>query len=138
MKISWRNLAVFLCIITFLACGRRLNLPNGYSLKRTQNRSDGGVIGLQGPIEHDGKIWSRPEVVFPVIKKYSVYKNYIFGFADSIEEFDGFVTPGGYFVCNTKTGEVKQGLSKKELISYAKSQLGLSEIPELLSVSHVR
>lgn len=120
---------VFLCVLAlaFLisACGFDAYTLNGFKLYRR----DTGIVVLV-----DNRVSYRPEVISGNIEKVSLEGDYIIGFANSITEVDGVVTPGGYFVFNTRTEQGVEGMKLSELKIFINKHLGIGQLPNLKPV----
>ena len=101
-------------------------MPNGYSLYK---RSKGGLVIV------DGNSKSRLEVINPDIQRLSVLGDLVVGEAREVKEIDGYITPGKYFLLDTKTKSSKEGLTMNELKNLLANRYGVSEVPKLKKTS---
>lgn len=97
-------------------------LPNGYHLVRTYSNH---VVMSKPPVDEG--------VLGAPIESYAVSGQIVIGCVGSAE---GYGYPQeeqpGYFIVDTKTGQVRKGLNSKEWKSIL-SSLGLRKIPNLMS-----
>lgn len=120
IRLIWSNLILVMFFCILLGCGDyAVNLPGGYSLVRIYA---GAVL-----IKHS----SNGVVINANIDKYKVINETIVGhvtLAELTPERD--YSKPGYFIINTKTHEVKEGLEKKNWLEALQKQ-GIINEPKL-------
>lgn len=97
----------------------KISLPGGYSLWEFSSER----IGLVSP-DPEPRIIAGPHV-----DGYRVYTNVIVGHVVSRLEFDE-MTVGGYFILELKSGDIHQGLDRKEWLSEMR-HYGIHQLPKL-------
>jgi hypothetical protein len=115
--------------LSLVACGKEAgDLPNGFSIKR---RDTGKYEIVSPPYTAANGVTSASGVVSPDITKVAVLGDVVVGFAEKVKEADGFMTPGGYFLLNTKTKEAKEGMGLDEWKKLLASKYQINEEPDL-------
>ena len=79
----------------------------------------------------DNKRKSRTEVINPDIERMAILDNLVIGKAVKIKEVDGYITPGGYFLLNIETKQIKEGMNLRELKELLAKKYQISELPKL-------
>lgn len=112
----------YLCLFcigcTFRQGDYEVALPNGYKLAR---------IYENGLLVADA---SNSVILHPNVEKYTVLENFVVGVCGR-SRFPSSQEPFGYFIIDTKTGEVQSGLSDVDFQAVINTCCGLSEIPDL-------
>lgn len=125
MKLSAvRSLGLILAVVlSVTGCGDySVHLPGGYSLVRVY----GGAVLIAGD-------YIRGVVIDPNVDSYEVLEGIIVGHVnthDHLTAEDKEASKPGYFILNTKTHEVKQGLDKKAWLDSLRV-LGIASEPSL-------
>ena len=113
--ISFRKISILSFLLFILGCSDPApeHLSNGYYFART-NGYNTYIIKNKAP------------VVDTYIAEYEVIAGYIIGIREKSRNPDGpkhlLSEKYGYFVLNTKTGELKQSVSKQEYLAVKNAQ----------------
>lgn len=108
-----------------IACGDyAVALPNGYRLHRVHNKA---------------VLIARPDsggvVIAANVDRYAVVRNIVVGHVSQAEhEFERSLSVPGYFLLDTSTGKVTQGLDVETWRARLK-QVGIPEVPSLAAPS---
>lgn len=109
-------------VLSMTACGDySIRLPGGYSLVRVY----AGAVLISNP-QHEVVVNSN-------VDGYKVLDGLVAGYVttpDHLSPEEKEVSKPGYFILNTKTHDVKQGLDKKAWLDSLKAQ-GVSSEPSL-------
>lgn len=125
-----RSLGLILAmVLSMTACGDyAIRLPGGYSLVRVY--AGAFLISFR---DHDGRRLWGDVVVNATVDSYKVLNELVVGHVsvlDYMSPEEKEVSKPGYFILNTKTREVRQGLDKKAWLDSLKAQ-GVSSEPRL-------
>lgn len=127
--LEMKSIAFVLVSLSLVACGKMTeDLPNGFSIKR---RDTGKYEIVSPPYAAANGVTSSSGVISPDVTKFAVLGDVVVGFAERIKEVDGFMTPGGYFLLDTKTKEAKEGMGLDELKKLLASKYQIDEVPKL-------
>lgn len=113
-----------LIAMSWIACSGdyAIELPNGYELVRF-NGLETGIVAPGGRL-----------VINPTVREYAVLGDLVVGNADVPERLEGqpapFRTAAGYFVLNTDSGEIADGLTD-EAWRAKLAELGIGDEPKL-------
>ncbi len=131
MKLSaMRPIALILALVlSMTACGDyQIRLPGGYYLTRVY--AGAFLISFR---DQDGQRLYGDVVVNATVDSYQVLDNLVIGHVsilDYMSPEEKEVSKPGYFILNTKTHDVKQGLDKKAWLDSLQAQ-GVSSEPSL-------
>lgn len=121
--------SVLIAAFSIAACGDyEIRLPGGYYLVRVY--AGAYIISFRG---QDGQSRTDEVVVNATVDSYQVLDGLIVGHVSTLDYMspeEKEVSKPGYFILNTKTHEVKQGLDKKAWLD-SLNALGVSSVPRL-------
>lgn len=125
-----RSLVLILTLgLGITACGDyQIRLPGGYYLTRVYARAF--LISYSGS---DGQNTSGEVVVNATVDRYKVLDSLVVGHVSTLDYMspeEKAASKPGYFIVNTKTHEVKQGLDKKTWLASLQS-FGFTGEPDL-------
>lgn len=113
--------------LSLVACGKPEELPNGFSIKR---RDTGKYEIVSPPYVAANGVTSSSGVISPDVTKVAVLGDLVVGYAEKVKEADGFITPGGYFLLDTKTKKTTEGMGLSELKQLLTSEYQVHEEPK--------
>lgn len=113
--------------LILVSCNEPRGLPNGYSIK---NKSTGKCEIVSPSYVAANGITSSSRIVSPNITKIAIIGGLVVGFTEPVKEVDGFSTPGGYFLLNTETKVVKEGMTKEQLQNVLRKDYRVNGLPK--------
>ena len=130
-----RLASIFALILSLAGCGDyRISLPGGYSLVRVY--SGAYLISFRGG---DGRRLSGEIVIDIGVDRYLVLDHLVVGRVsklDSVIPEDEVESVAGYFILNTRTHGLVQGLNRNTWLTTLQS-LGVKDLPRLQKPSRL-
>jgi len=126
MKLIARSLPIVFCCFLWTSCDREKRLPNGYRLTIIESVPRDVFLIVDR---------ERSPITPANVPKLGKWKGFVFGLFEpaflpgSSQEFPPF--PAGYFIINTRTGEVDRGLTETDFLRRLR-EIGIKDKPELV------